>query len=327
MTRKTTWSAADWLDRYGAATREGWSAKQELRREVFRSTVEILRRGGYDLDDRFVPLAGRKEAWEGTGFSTDTAALVVPDALRGRFRTQVHVVPDESFDAARREVERGGLPAVLNMASEKTPGGGVIRGSGAQEENLFRRSTLLWSLYRFAPWHDEYGVDGDPLGRSYPIPETGGIWSPHVRVFRSSEESGYALLDEPFEVSVISVAAVKNPPTVLEDGEERLTPADAERTLRKIRAILRIGSHSGATTLVLGALGCGAYRNPPRHVARLFHEVLGEPEFDGVFEDLVFAVYDRTVDLEAKDGGNRRSFEEVFGDGPLRARSEGCARR
>lgn len=44
----------------------------------------------------------------------------------------------------------------------------------------------------------------------------------------------------------------------------------------KIRTIFRIGLIHGHDSLVLGALGCGAFRNPPRHVARLFHEVMDE---------------------------------------------------
>lgn len=47
----------------------------------------------------------------------------------------------------------------------------------------------------------------------------------------------------------------------------------------KIRTIFRIGLIHGHDSLVLGALGCGAFRNPPRHVAQLFHEVMEELEF------------------------------------------------
>lgn len=48
---------------------------------------------------------------------------------------------------------------------------------------------------------------------------------------------------------------------------------------------------------VLGAMGCGAYRNPPREVARIYNEVVNEPEWNGVFEELVFAILDSRVDV------------------------------
>jgi uncharacterized protein (TIGR02452 family) len=58
----------------------------------------------------------------------------------------------------------------------------------------------------------------------------------------------------------------------------------------KIRTILRIGLENGHDSLVLGALGCGAFSNPPKHIAKLFHEVLDEVEFANKYKYIVFAV-------------------------------------
>lgn len=43
--------------------------------------------------------------------------------------------------------------------------------------------------------------------------------------------------------------------------------------------MLRIGLHHGHDAILLGAWGCGAFRNLPEHMAQLFHEVLNEEEF------------------------------------------------
>lgn len=81
----------------------------------------------------------------------------------------------------------------------------------------------------------------------------------------------------------------------------------------KIRIIFRIGLVHGHDSLVLGALGCGAFRNLPRHVARLFHEVMDEPEFKDKYRRVVFAILD---DHNAHQGhnpeGNFKPFAEEF---------------
>lgn len=62
------------------------------------------------------------------------------------------------------------------------------------------------------------------------------------------------------------------------------------------------------THLVLGALGCGAYYNPPEEVAKIFRKVLlGEKKRGSLTEiqEIVIAIFD--------DGINLRVFREVFG--------------
>ena len=60
----------------------------------------------------------------------------------------------------------------------------------------------------------------------------------------------------------------------------------------EMRTILRIGLRHGHDSLVLGALGCGAFCNPPSHIARLFHEVFEEPEFKNKYRLISFAILD-----------------------------------
>ncbi len=57
---------------------------------------------------------------------------------------------------------------------------------------------------------------------------------------------------------------------------------------------------------MLGAWGCGVFRNDPAEVAAAFAEVLAGP-FAGVFKRIDFAVYDPT------DVGNFRAFQAQFG--------------
>ena len=60
----------------------------------------------------------------------------------------------------------------------------------------------------------------------------------------------------------------------------------------RIRAILRIAGANQHNCLILSAFGCGAYQNPPNHVAKLFKEVFNESEFLNQFQLIIFSIID-----------------------------------
>ena len=111
----------------------------------------------------------------------------------------------------------------------------------------------------------------------------------------------------------ISVAG-KNRPDLTPDG--LIAPHHVPAICDKIRTILRIGLAHQHDALVLGALGCGAFCNPPAHVARLFHEVLSEPEFYQKFRRITFAIIDdHNAHRPHNPEGNYRPFFAEFKDG------------
>ena len=57
-----------------------------------------------------------------------------------------------------------------------------------------------------------------------------------------------------------------------------------------------------------GAMGCGAYRCPPRHVAEEMRSVLMDEEFTGWFKEVIFAIYPAGRTGE----NNYRVFKKVF---------------
>jgi len=73
--------------------------------------------------------------------------------------------------------------------------------------------------------------------------------------------------------------------------------------------MLRIGLLHGHDSIVLGAFGCGAFHNPPHHIAQLFHEVIDEAEFKNKYKLIAFAVLE---DLNSPRGGNLQPFIEEF---------------
>lgn len=70
--------------------------------------------------------------------------------------------------------------------------------------------------------------------------------------------------------------------------------------------MLRVLGRQKQTHLVFGALGCGAFRNPPRVIARTFKDILVEDEWKGYFEEIIFAILDRP------GGPNLQAFHEIL---------------
>ena len=65
--------------------------------------------------------------------------------------------------------------------------------------------------------------------------------------------------------------------------------------------------HQQHRTLILGGWGCGVFQNDPQEVAGMFDSWLRHPDFSGYFEDVVFAIYDRTAKREVIS-----KFEQYF---------------
>ncbi len=274
--------------------------------EVYEETLEAIRRGSYEIEGKRVFLPDPLEVTEGSTLYAHPGPI-------GRsgwgFATEIEVVADDTLLAGKALLDAGYRACVLNFASRRQPGGGVLTGSGAQEENIFRRTNLAWGLYQY---HEYASVIGVPRARdSYPMDRnTGGAYSPGVTVFRGTEPEEYPFLAEPYMLGVVTVAALNRPP--LRDADH-LADTMVEPTRRKMRTILRIALRHGHDAIVLGAWGCGAFANPPRHIAELFKETLDEDEFRGAFRKVVFAIYDRAgVDDRNGKRGNLPAFRDVL---------------
>jgi len=79
-----------------------------------------------------------------------------------------------------------------------------------------------------------------------------------------------------------------------------------------MRSIFKIALNHKHDCIVLGAFGCGAFRNPPRHIAELFKMVL--QDFDGLFKEVHFAILeDHNSHQKHNPQGNLQPFKDVFG--------------
>jgi uncharacterized protein (TIGR02452 family) len=132
------------------------------------------------------------------------------------------------------------------------------------------------------------------------------IYSPRVPVFRDDEGT---LLEQPYLASFITAPAVNR-------GALHVSELDqVEPTMRKrTELVLRAAHRHRHPTLVLGAWGCGAFRNDPDLIARLFAELLGTGgTFHNVFGLVVFAITGYS-----KNQDNLRAFQAHLLDDPAR---------
>ncbi|PZG04859.1 TIGR02452 family protein [Nonomuraea aridisoli] len=219
---------------------------------------------------------------------------VEPPAPRPGVRTTFEVTPEGSLQAARRlHLDGAGHIAVLNFASARNPGGGYLGGAKAQEEDLCRHSLLYFCLLRAPDYYAAHRASPDLL-YSHRV-----IWSPGVPVHRGN---GGGLVADPFPVSFLTSPAPNAGEVLRRDPgrREEIRRALHERAGR----VLGVAARHGARRLVLGAWGCGVFRNDPREVAAAFHEHL-TGAYATAFDQVVFAVWDR-----AKESANRAAFTE-----------------
>ena len=300
-------------DKWSAAFREAAAAKDgiklnALRTLIYEQTLKIVHQGGYTAPDGgMVKLPNPKLVRDAAVFKIETNSSYDNEP---HYQTEVKVVNQDCLLAARDLWCAGLRPCVLNMASRRNPGGGVLTGAGAQEENLFRRTNLFQSLYPFSmELARQYGLE--PREEQYPIDMfAGGIYSPTIAVFRGLEDEGYPLLNTPYPVSVVTVPAI-NRPTLTFDGH--LTKDLHKSYERKIKTMFRLALAGGNDSLVLGAWGCGAFRNPPADIAAIFRKCLDHYEFRNCFAIVVFAIIDdHNAHLAHNPQGNYLPFVKEF---------------
>lgn len=266
-------------------------------REVAAVNARIVADGAYTAEDgtRVAVRSTLDAAIDGTVGHPPEGAL---DAPTGDHRTVFEVTAEGSLGAARRlHLSGAGRIAVLNFASARNPGGGYVGGARAQEEDLCRTALLYPCLLQAPDYYAAHRASSDLLYSDRVI------WSPDVPVHRGDDGR---LLAEPYPVSFLTCAAPNAGEVLRRDPGAGDT---VRRTLyRRAERVLAVAAHHGARRLILGAWGCGVFRNDPNDVAGAFHSHLtGDGAFSSAFERVVFAVWDRSP-----RSANRAAFAERF---------------
>jgi uncharacterized protein (TIGR02452 family) len=267
---------------------------------VAEETLAIVR------DGRYSSSAGELDLREAFKSARDGTRVVRPsdyERLARPYEKSSDALPafevrGESTVAAARRLHGDGLDvAALNFASATSPGGGFLRGAQAQEEHLARCSSLYECLLGATDYYAANRACGTQLYTDHLV------YSPRVPFFRDDQLS---LVPSAFFASILTSPAPNA-------GEVRVRePLSASKIddvlYERGRQILLVAREHGHRALVLGAWGCGVFRNDPEKVAEMWHYHLHKPEFAGAFDRVVFAIR-----IVVPHDVKLRIFKEQFG--------------
>jgi uncharacterized protein (TIGR02452 family) len=168
--------------------------------------------------------------------------------------------------------------AILNFASGLKPGGGFLKGSGAQEETICRASGFFPIIFYqdelFNYHHQVENYFSDAL-----------LFAPEVPfIFKSEIERA----DPFFICSIISSAAVCY--KKLDQNNE--TKKKAKEIMKeRIRKIIYLAIEQDIEILALGAFGCGNYLNDAQDITTNFKELLIAENLNDYFEQIIFPIF------------------------------------
>ncbi|MEY8402268.1 TIGR02452 family protein [Oscillospiraceae bacterium 44-34] len=249
-----------------------------------RETVEISQAGRYTVDKQVILF----DAARPTGLWTaqDLDRLVRETELPAEGPSAALEVRREGTVDAIFRLSGGEALCpkigVLNFASAKNPGGGFLNGSVAQEECLAFCSNLYHTQTtgQGPRYYEINRANRDPV-------YTDTMLIGDVTFFRTAD---YALTAGAVTCPVITAPAV-NMGIVIRNGDSVGRAREAMKG--RMRKILALFAKWDCIRLVLGAYGCGVFRNDPEDVARFWQELLIDEGWGRLFETVTFSILER----------------------------------
>lgn len=274
-------------------------SNRQNRINIFEGTRIMCQNSDRLKDAIAASRAQQRIYWEGDSIESGSPRFSVPAGMV--------LSSKKTVEAAMPYARAGKRTCILNFASSVAPGGGVLTGEQAQEESICRVSTLYFALSdpetagKFYDYHWELIRAGQMNRRN----RDDIVYTPGVVAVRD-DANDEALMGEQdwYSMDVITCAA----PDLRQLGDKaQFSPTMEElRRLYETRwhCILAAAARHEADVLILGAIGCGVFANPPDLVVQAFNNVL--PEFRNHFETIEFGVYCRS-----KEDPNYRAFAGI----------------
>lgn len=214
--------------------------------------------------------------------------------LQRRHVTSFHLEPMDTVDGIYHSIVYGSVTA-LNFASYKHAGGGFLDGSYAQEEAICHES----NLYNILRWMDNY-YKSNMKSLNKGLYLSRGLYTPNV-VFNTN--------DNVITADIITCAA-PNRGVAMRQG---ISPENNYRALEdRVDFMLSIAAEHDPSALILGAWGCGVFKQKASELIEIYDRLLGITErfagrakYSDVFERVLFAIPN-------KDGKNYQEFKNYL---------------
>lgn len=277
---------------------------RNTRIESAEQTLQIIEAKQYNIQDTVIDITTQVD------YSVANSKLYTEEVLDDLLlevekriinenrKTVINVENCTSMQAAGKFTSKEKI-GCLNFASAKNAGGGFISGAQAQEESLARASSLYPTQMKFYNEMYEYNRNRNTFLYSDRM-----IYSQAVCFFKDDNNN---LLSKPYCMDILTSPAV-NIGAMHQNNRMGELPMVKDTMLNRIDKILALFYMNNVKNLILGAWGCGVFRNNPDDVAGYFaHFLINNGKYSKCFDNIIFAVYST-----GKKRENISEFENVF---------------
>ena len=245
--------------------------------------------------------------------------------LRKYPEMELEIKHETTLDCAYRLIEENGDNiniAMLNFSSARNPGGGWNTGANAQEESIARASTLIPTLTKYQnEFYDYHRNKKKTMLYSHAL-----IYSPDIVIMKHGngvhidKGAGY------YKCNVITSPAVnagcyvnraKETDYLMKKyggngNKQEMAWNVVEYVMReRIKRVFELGMKYDNKYLILGAWGCGVFKNDPNMIGRIFAELIRDRYYN-CFGKIVFAILDDKKRKPIDKFINQ--FQAVFGN-------------
>lgn len=233
--------------------------------------------------------------------------VAYPSVARFSDPCKVIISKNRTVEAGRKHLNGTDKVCILNFASATRPGGGVTNGSSAQEECICRVSGLYKCLCVEEAMNNFYRPHQQKVG---PLHNDDIIYTPNVPIVKTDD---YDLLIDTVYLDILTCAApnLRERNVVAYNDENAPAPTITDDELYQIhvsraKQIMNVAAAHNVDVLILGAFGCGAFKNNPNVVAKAYKDVL--PYYEHLFKVIEFAIFSP----KGKPTDNYDAFKKEF---------------
>lgn len=266
-------------------------SSRDINKLIARDTLACIYNGYYTLN-------GEKKCFNTNLIDIQPRTIIPPDIAmqpkmkfsKGKKTCKITVINDTTINSAiklcRESYSEEDKVLILNFASAKAKGGGFLSGANAQEESIMRATTAFTTLDKSPLFYKINRRSGTPLYTDTMI------YSPLIEIFKN-DKGDY--LDEPLPCSLLTIPAVNARIARKQD----ITWTIINTTMRnRIFKIVNFIYRRKINKVVLGAFGCGVFKNKPEVVATAFNNAISY--YDERYKkdiEFVFAIKTKTNQL------------------------------